>query len=299
MRFMEQDRMSRKYHLLWNENQRAIIVQVHAECVQSGESLFVRSPLVRAFSEMHGADGLFDSFRGDLKGGDFGFNGSMRKIGENGDYVEFSVPIPQVKKETNIVCEECGGSGKRDRSDPCFHCEGRGKKHLYDWRTAYLTASSLAVLFDGLELCEETQSEDCQHVIIHMMAEYGQHGSSLGGCFGIDCCEFLRRGSTAKDITLGNVVEAMRTAYGQLMICRDYDRFRVNAERGYLTMDCPGDACGIHLSHHDRSVGYGCEFSCHNVDNPAQSLTLIAGIASLVGQADRFISAKKKDPMAA
>ena len=70
---------------------------------------------------------------------------------------------------------------------------------------------------------------------------------------------------------------------------------RVNADNGFLTLECPGDACGIYLTHHVRYVGQGCEFSCHNVDSPAQSLTLLAGIASLVGQADHFMTAKDKD----
>lgn len=294
MKLMQYDRISRKYHLFWSQNQNSIVIQIHKDCARFVKPIPVNSPWVRAMSKTHDADGLFDSFCGDLSGEFFGFNQLIRKTCQSGDLIEFSVPVPEVKKEVG-VCGECGGVGKRDELDVFFYCKGSGRRYVYDWRTAYLTTSSLAILFDALYMCDETLANDYQHVIVTMMAEYGMHGSSLCGCFGIDFCEFICKDTMARKIALANAVEAMRGAYGRMMVCQDYDRFRVNANDGYLTLDCPGEACGIHLTDHDRKEERGCEFSCHNVDTPAQSLTLLASISSLVGQAGHFIFASAKN----
>ena len=294
MKLMQYDRIPRKYNLLWNSNQKSIIVQIHNDCVRTFKPVSINSPWVRDMSRTHDADGLLDSFSGNLFSDYFGFNRSIRRAGQLGDYLDFSVPIPEIKKETSAVCQECGGTVKREEFNRCFYCDGSGKRYIYDWRTSYIITSSLSLLFGTLDLCDETSATEHQYVTVTMMAEHGQHGSSLGGCFGIDFSRFISLDSTAKRIVLTNAVEAMRTAYGQMMICQNYDRFRVNADDGFLTMDCPGDACGIYLTDHDHRAGQGCEFSCHNVDSPAQSLTLLAGIASLVGQANYFISAEEK-----
>ncbi|HEY4496404.1 MAG TPA: hypothetical protein VJC04_03585, partial [Candidatus Paceibacterota bacterium] len=286
MKLMQYDRIARKYHLLWHSNQKSIIVQIHNDCVKSFKPVSIDSPWVRAMSQTHDADGLLDSFCGDLSSDYFGFNRSIKRTGQSGDYLDFSVPVPEIKKETGAVCQECGATGKREGFEICHYCDGSGKMYVYDWRTAYLVTSNLSLLFDTLDLCDETSAKEYQYVTVTMMAQYGQHGSSLGGCFGIDFNGFINQDSMAKKLALTNAVEAMRTAYDQMMICQDYDRFRVNADNGFLTLDCPGDACGIYLTHHDGKAEQGCQFSCHNVDSPAQSLTLLAGIASLVGQAN-------------
>lgn len=295
MKIMQLDRMPRKYQLLWNSDQKAIIIRVHKDCLETYKRFPANSPLVIALAEKHEADGLLDSFSGNLTNESFGFNGSIRRMGKIGDYVEFSVPIPKVEFETADVCQECGGTGKREEfEDACLYCSGAGKKRRFDWRTAYLTTSSLAILLSVLDMCDDTSSDNEQHVIVHMMAEQGQHGSSLDGCFGISLCEFLSRQSSAKSIALSMAREAMMEVDGRMLMRQYHDQFRINADQGFLTMDCPGDACGIHLVNHDRSRGHGCEFSCHNVDSPAQSLALLAGIASLASHADHFMRKEER-----
>ncbi|MDO8579839.1 MAG: hypothetical protein Q7R72_03150 [bacterium] len=302
MKLMQYEHISRKYHLLWSQIQKAIIIKIHRDCIRSAKPVLISSPWFKVVSKQHDVDGLMDSFSGDLSSDSFGFSSegraSIQKLREIGDYVDFLVPIPQIKKELNFVCEECGGSGKREEfDDTCRHCVGSGKRHIYDWKTGYLTTSSLGLLFDILDGCDETSAREHQHVTLYMLAQHGQHGSSLGGCFGIDFSNYLLSDSfELQSIILKNTLEAMQTAYGQLMILRDYDRCRIRGDvrEGFLTLDCPGDGCGIYSSGHNSTQRQGHELSCHNVDNPAQSLTLLTGIASMVGQADFYISGKKK-----
>src|SRR3989344_2760388 len=73
MKLMQYDRIARKYHLLWHSNQKSIIVQIHNDCVKSFKPVSIDSPWVRAMSQTHDADGLLDSFCGDLSSDYFGF----------------------------------------------------------------------------------------------------------------------------------------------------------------------------------------------------------------------------------
>ncbi len=98
-----------------------------------------------------------------------------------------------------------------------------------------------------------------------------------------------------RNIILKNTLEAMQTAYGQLLILEKRDIYKITGDvrDGFLVLNCPGNACGIHSSDHSYTGRRGREFSSHNVDNPAQSLTLLAGIASMVGQVNFYISTRK------
>lgn len=76
----------------------------------------------------------------------------------------------------------------------------------------------------------------------------------------------------------------MKIAYKQLFRSIDgsgYYDARLT-ERGRFSVSCPGDACGLYsdeYSSHDGRMGH--RFTCHNVDNPGQQLTLLAGLAAL------------------
>jgi len=253
-------------------------------------------PRVREMSDRHGFDGLLDSFSGDLKSESFGFNRSIGRLSSSGDYVCFLTPLPRIRIETRFACEDCGGTGDclepySVLEDKCRRCWGTGRKHVNDWRGVFATTASLSLLFDLLELCDETTATEEQHVIVSMMADYGQHGSSLCGCFGASFSNYLHLDSTAANVTVPGAIEAMKRAYGFMYELGKYHRhdFRGDVHDGFLSLSCPGDACGIHHSDYWREPG-GREFSCHNVDSPLQSLTLLAGISSLVGQFDAVLS---------
>ncbi len=86
----------------------------------------------------------------------------------------------------------------------------------------------------------------------------------------------------------------MKKCWDRLFGLKDYDKwsFRVSVGDGFITIDCPGNACGIHPDHNaglriEKDEGY--EFTCHNVDSPAQQLTLLAGLAALHDKARKEI----------
>ena len=205
-----------------------------------------------------------------------------------------------VRTITNFACEYCSGTGDRleeyaCNGDKCFNCEASGNKHVNDWRAAYTVTSSPNLLFNVLDCCEdETSATEEQLVTLVMMADYGQHGSSLGGDFGIALMKYIRSVPFELKNIISNATEAMRTAHGQIWTLSEYDKYSIRTEidGGAVGMTVPGDACGINTGFDSDDPENGCEFSCHNVDSPLQSLTLLAGIASMTGQIGYFISKK-------
>ncbi|KND48369.1 MAG: hypothetical protein AB197_00440 [Parcubacteria bacterium C7867-002] len=294
MKSLRSDRIPRKYQLSWNSHKTAIVISIHTDCIRNAQVLTPDLPIVKHLTERHMKDPLLDSFEGNLQKDSFGFNRLIRKTNEIGDYVKFSVDIPRIKIETNFLCEECGGTGKRfEHETACNYCGETGKKSVINYKEAFMITSSLNILFNILECHEHTSARESQHLRIYILSEPEQHGSSLGGIFGIDLSNYLASESSELiDTILPEVTRAMRQAYNHTGLASRYDfpdSIRGELRDGYLMLECPGDACGIHSSHHGRRQNMGHEFTCHNVDQPAQGLTLLTGIASLVGQADLYI----------
>jgi hypothetical protein len=70
---------------------------------------------------------------------------------------------------------------------------------------------------------------------------------------------------------------------------RRFDDFHFRAyvhQHGQLIIDVPGEACGLYVDGMSRSLKEASgpiELDCHNVDSPAQQLTLLSGLAALAG----------------
>lgn len=98
-------------------------------------------------------------------------------------------------------------------------------------------------------------------------------------------------------IRLVKMEDAMRKAYVRMLRADYLDslsfRASVENERGWLNVSCPGSACGLHPTDHFMRDGYGFEFSSHNVDTPAQQLTLLAGLAALHDRVDQELQARQ------
>lgn len=276
------------------------MIQIHRDCLRFVNVISKNAPWVRFMSEKHELDGLFDSFSGDLSNNCFGFNQALQKIRDDGEYIEFLALLPRIKIRTHLACEHCDGTGKSldewREGEECLRCDGSGIKHVYDWRSAFAVTSSLSLLFMILDFSEETSAKEYQHVVVSMCADHGQHGSSIDGCFGADFLDYICSNQSELDmIILKEVTEAMIVAQEHMFGSDTYARgtTRSESDNGSVGLTVPGDACGINTGCYDRKIGEGREFSCHNVDSQLQSLTLLAGIASLVGQIGFYVSAKE------
>ncbi len=295
MKTLQYHSTPRKYTLLWDKKTLSIVIRIHKDCVRTALPI-AGNRYILEMSRALDADGLFDHFEGSLSADSFGFNHLIRKAHEAGNYIDYSMYLPRIHINTTFACVYCGGSGKTEESysDKCLRCEGSGKKEIWNWREAYITTFSLNLLFTTLDLCDHTSAKERQHVTLQVLSQRGQHGSSLGGTFGIEFMDFIRGQNFAPDTgELRNTINSMRSAYSRMMksVYSNIQRFGASVRDGYLILNCPGDACEIHISEHGTRTGTGAQFSCHNVDTPAQALTLITGIAYLVNYVDQQLPA--------
>jgi len=118
------------------------------------------------------------------------------------------------------------------------------------------------------------------------------HGGSLSGLYSIPLVKWM---SEKVGRNIPEMVGAMSTAYEHMLGpgSAKYGPFRasVDYEGGWLNVYCPGDACGLNPDSNGlEGDGRGYEFSCHNVDSPAQQLTLLAGLAALHDRVDRELA---------
>lgn len=278
------------YELTWDATTSAILIAVHNDFIRESKSFARDNHLVLYFERELDLNGLFDSFNGDLKNGHFGFSEAFRRIQERENCVFFSIDIPQIKQYTGQICCECGGRRENEHGMLCFSCYGEGKEFVYNWRQAYAISVSLTLFLKIASIYEgETNTEHPQLLTIETSTSKGAHGGSLCG----EISDYLSR-QMADCFVNGNsdsakqeIIKTMKIAYRQLFASTDgigYYDARLT-EGGRFSVGCPGNACGLYsdgyeYNHNGRIWGH--RFSCHNVDNPGQQLTLLAGLAALL-----------------
>jgi len=287
------------YELSWNGEKPAIILRAHQDFVETVPVITSEHLIVKALMEKF----KFRGFASDLKK-DFGFDeGIFINLGgvKNG-FFEYLIPIPKIKVETGKPCKECEGSGKdlyaqkygmEDRE--CIYCNGSGKEYFHNWQLAHAVSAGLNIFFRISRYPEkETSAPFPQLMIVDTIIDTGMHGGSLGGEFSIPLTKWLAFLYRGRNMPIPEITQAMKTAYGHIFgglkhFDDHYFRAYIGSENGGLVADCPGDACGIYPSswHIDKERGY--EFSCHNVDNAAQQITLLAGLAALHDKVRREI----------
>jgi len=282
------------YELSWQAKPPTLILWMHRDFLRDLKINFQSAPVVKNFIDSFG----FTEFGGDFKY-DIGFNNVLRRVEEKDGFVAFAAKIPKVRKLTNEKCRECKGSGKDKFGElperECLWCEGTGKDYIIDWRLAEAISASFTILTMLLGHCEShTSAQFPQLMTVQTITRRDIHGGSLSGDISIPLRQWLISACSRED--LSDVSSAMKTAYGKMLGLRFYSdyHFRVDArESGGFTLGCPGDACGIHPSDWHFREGEGYEFSCHNVDNAAQQLTLLAGLAALHDRARKELNERR------
>jgi len=283
------------YELSWREIlPPAIILRIHKDFIReiiAKKIDFENAPIVWGFKIEFG----FEKFVGDFEK-EFGFDGALVKKGKDGEFVEFFIPIPKIKKDSGEICGDCGGSGKNETfaDDECLFCSGTGKKYFYDWKSAFAISASLNIFFSLMCFWEKESSAGIPQLItIDVVTRKDLHGGSLWGQCSIPFAEYLMKISEKDgDVLLPEASEAVRAAWHHMFGLSDYEfhhDFRVNVRNGGFNIFCPGDACGLNPAQWSRIKGQGYEFSCHNVDTPAQQIALIAGLAALHDKARKEI----------
>lgn len=280
MDILIRNRLPRWYGLSWRETDPSILLSIHRDFLADFPEIRSDAPELLATMQEFG----FSSFDGSFKRG-FGFDQCLVLQKSSDESLEFITQLPIIRKETDRQCKDCGGSGRDElRDDGCLHCEGRGTEREYVWRDAFAISASLN-LFCRLACfpTKRTSAAAPQLLTVRLHTAQGMHGGDLNGMYSIPVAEWLR--SQPPHTGIPEMVNAMKIAYGHMLGASrvsEYSRFRasIDHQNGWLNVDCPGDGCGLNPTH-SPEPGWGYEFSSHNVDSPAQQLTLLAGLAAL------------------
>ncbi len=275
------DKSRRIYGLAFDQESCAIIVSVNQGVAMSLPD-FANEELVGRYRSELGLKHFEPSFKRD-----FGFDGALTRHQVAGA-VEFRGAIHSAVSVSDKTCQFCKGTGKDRRSfdGTCFHCSGRRLEWSYDYKKAFALGVSLSILLETLRFLEteEVLARHNQLLFVQITALHG--GCSIGGEYSAELVDWLEKRHRQ---TIEPMVVAMRRVYQAIFErISSIDRFSasVDGAGGWLNVSCPGDACGIHPSHTGRaSHSCGYEFYDHNVDQPGQLLTLLAGVCALHGTA--------------
>lgn len=195
-----------------------------------------------------------------------------------------------------VACPDCQGSKENEFGQKCFECFGRGIKIKFDSDPLYAISGTFNVFFNMAAL-QHTRDKmtSCQFpqlILVNFATEKKMHGGSLDGTYSIQVARHLSNlGAELVDhqhcVEVTEMAEAMAVVWKKLFGELDnYDKHQLTAwvtnNNGWLNVKCPGDACVLHPADQTGpKKGKGYEFSCHNVDNPWQQLTLLASLAVL------------------
>ena len=125
-----------------------------------------------------------------------------------------------------------------------------------------------------------------QWFALDLGAERDQHGSSLGGNLsrdGLAHLAALARCEEKREVAQGRIklslTEAWRWMMGEFGHA-PYDLRTEILETPNLYLTVPGDAAGVYTENEQSRPDRGCSIGCHNMDNPAQALACLAGLAT-------------------
>lgn len=274
------------HELSWENEGPILVLRVH-ESYADTLRINPDAPIVLGFQKTLD----LGDFEGDLRG-DFGFNEALKNQGEKDGFYEFAIELPTIKVTTDRACDRCDGTGRdADYDESCILCEGGGKKFRYDWRRADEISTSLSILTLRLPYYDHDVPTAFPQLMTFETSA-GHRNSSLHGEIGIPFQRWLA--SFPDNTWFPGAVAAMETAYKKMfgphvgMVAQH--SFEMRPQNGGLITSCPGEGCGINPAGWNFREGKGYEFSSHNVDTPAQQLTLLAGLAALHDIARREIS---------
>ncbi len=287
------ENMSCWYKMRWDSERCGVIFSIHRDAMPWLQERLQKSRLTEILAEECDLDGeLFVRFNGDMSQPTCGFGDALQNIGIHGEFCEFLASYPCVRKDTSAVCTECGGTLKTEHGFDCFSCDKTGRTHVHDWHEGYRVGASIALVIHALQYPDiETTSGDYQLAQVCLGIGRDRHG--IASDVSPVLCTFLNVPHKKHAAMVSTAQKAMQQAHERIFGKEQYSRdCRASLHNGQLLFDCPGSACGFYTTDSRCCYldGHGCQMSDHNVDQPGQSLTLLAGFASFLGSVDAHLS---------
>jgi len=290
MEMITREDTPRRYGLSCNLKVPSITVSVHREIIKAASSLPIdqfAEPFIKNFE--------FKKFEASLEK-NFGFEDVLElSESKDGEFIDFTAEVPVVIT-LGEICNECRNTALRKR---CISCAGLGREENYDWDSAYAVSASFNILIDLARY--PTIKTTCnlpQLLTVSLFTNFGLGRSALGGTYSRSVVRWLAQKNIYTEIP--KVRKAMRTVFEAIIpnkIMKPYPlRAHIFHKHGGLMLECPGDACDLSPSDvselNEKGGKEGYDIHSHNVDNPAQQLTFLAGLAALHMEVDKSIKAK-------
>jgi len=279
MRNIVSSRIPCWYELSWRPV-IGIILRIHQDFATGINPIPQDSLILEHFKKDFG----FKEFGGEF-GKDFGYEHSLKFLGQVDQFLEYHVPACLCRKLSDVKCRGCEGTGNNeDFEDKCLYCDGEGREVVCDYKEAYAVSASLSTLFNYMRFPEiETSATNSQLMCIYTATIKDLHGGSIDGEYGEDVVNFLRKRSAGR---IPEMIEAMRGVWlkmeGRVPSFYDHSfEAYTQGDGGWLSTNCPGNACGLDPAHGSIGRHRGYKFSCHNADGPIQQLAMLGSLASL------------------
>lgn len=157
------------------------------------------------------------------------------------------------------------------------------------WPMASGTCVTLSAILDAIQHAQEQSGThllgyQLLEVAITVQRDQDRYYFALSAGIASELWAKLQR--LPPDTILPSTTAYMRIAYQQLHghPLGEFDKDATNArvrEQGRLSLNCPGDRCGLIVHQSSCRPGVGYEMFDHNLDSPTQVLTLLTGLAAL------------------
>ncbi len=273
------------YEIGWDAKKTAFILRIHKDFIRNAGTIKSSAPILAELMKKF----KFSSFAGDLAGKFLGFDKVLKNIGEADGFISFIGRVPVTERKTDKKCQYCNGSGR----DPilewnkCWRCKGQKYEISDERKTTYALSLSLEVFVNfAFSPKRHTSSKSVQLMQVGLVLRHEPDRAvvGIGGEISRALHNWIR--SLGENVELEESSLAMKSAWFKMRPFSKsvYDRRDYTAvirDVGFVSMDCPGDACGVFTDRDYPNDEGGCRLADHNVDTVFQQLTLLAGLAAL------------------
>lgn len=172
----------------------------------------------------------------------------------------------------------------------------------------YACASTIHVITLSLEEIPEKEIKDPLPQFIQLRTlcyrhKPGGHGGNIHGEMNKDVKRYLINHFNKKGKILDNVLEALLkaaeiTSGEKKKAERSLYWAEVRSETGFLSINCPGNSCGLNTEKTDehywltkegkKEEDFGMDLICHNVDGIMQQMLLLSALAALSDEVKKY-----------
>jgi hypothetical protein len=273
-----EDDFPRLYSFSWREKPNySIALEISRDAVEIVEAGLKRAPMLEGMFE----EFRFKKFGSDINAERYGFDDCAiaSRLGDGS--IELIFNLIKIKDKES-------------------------QQHLY------ACAATIHVILNVLDAVPEKEINEPIPQFVHIGTacckhKMWGHGGTISGELNKDVKRYLiwhykTKGTVLKKV-LSALLKAARILRGRKVKPEPNMYWaEVRSETGFLSIDCPGNACGLNSKDADeyyslirekKEEDFGMDLICHNVDTIGQQMVLLAAIAALSDEVRKYYLASR------